>query len=170
MHWTLISAATRVATPWPNGRGTARDYARREDANGALLWLVTLADLVEDAPFSMMPFERVFTIASGGAVELTIDSVPTRIEPLRPVRFSGQANTHCRLLDGQARAFNLMHAPGLRADVSPVRDGTTGPGEHVVFCISTEVRVGGLRLSAGDAAHGTGPALVSGTALVATIG
>jgi len=169
MEWTTITGASRVAAPWPNGRGITRDYLRRTGPDGGLVWLVTVAELTQDAPFSLMPYERVFTVASGSAVELTIDGAPVVAEPLRPVRFSGRSATTCRLLGGPARAFNLMHPPGVRADVAVLRDGMTGPGEHVVFCPDGEARVGALHLVAGDAAHGAGSVAVSGTVLVATL-
>ena len=168
MAWGVIRAADLVATPWPNGRGITRDYVTRMH-DGNLAWKVTLAELTEDAPFSVMPFDRVFTVVSGGAVELTIDGVPRRCEPMRPVRFSGVSTTTCRLLDGPAQAFNLMHAASVAADVTPMQGGELGPGEHVVWSPAGGANIAGLLLGPGDAALGQGVERFTGTALVVSV-
>lgn len=171
MTWTVIRAATRVPTAWPNGRGITRDYAVRTATDGSFLWRVTLADLTEDAPFSRMPgTERVFTIARGNAVELTIDGAARRCEPFHPVCFSGGSDTSCRLLAGPARALNVMCDP-LRvvAEVALLKDTPPGEGERVVFCPSGTATVAGLTLGEGDAAVGVGAAPVGGTALVVSL-
>ena len=167
MAWRVIRAADLVPSPWPNGRGITRDYATHE-VGGVLRWKVTLAELTEDAPFSVMPFERVFTVVAG-AVELTIDGAARRCEALEPVRFSGRSTTSCRLLTGPAQAFNLMHDPLVAADVARLADAALGAGEHIVWSASGGTAVAGFTLGPGDAAAGAGPGRVGGQALVVSI-
>lgn len=171
MAWTAIRRASLPATPWPNGRGITRDYVVRHGPGGAPCLRVTLAELTQDAPFSDLPgTERVFTIAGGDPVELTIDGAARRCEPLHPVRFGGGARTTCRMLGGPAEAFNLFYDPAvLHADVALLADGTAGPGELYLFCPAGGATVDGLALGPGDLAAGTGPVQVTGTVLAVTV-
>lgn len=169
MGWSAIHKASLAPVPWPNGRGITRDYVVRDG------FRVTLAELTEDAPFSQLPgTERVFTIAQGDPVELTVDGVATRCERLQPFRFSGGAQTGCRLLGGAAEAFNLFYDPGrTSADVTVVRDapidGIVGPGEHFLFSPDGDAEVEGVAMAAGDLLAGAGPAWVRGTVLLVSV-
>ena len=165
MSWSAIRGASLLPVPWPNGRGVTRDYVVRDG------FRVTLAELTEDAPFSLLPdAQRVFTIVAGDAVELTVDGVATRCERLHPFRFSGGSDTSCRLLGGPAQAFNLFFDPArAEADVRLVVDGTVGPGEWFLFSPDGGVRVADTVLGPGDLLAGSGPAEVAGTVLAVRV-
>ena len=171
----IVRIADIPPTPWPNGKGVTRDLARTTGPDGRLDWLVTIADLTEDAPFSHISgVDRVFTPIEGGEVELTIDGHPALCRLLVPTHFPGDRPTAMRMLGGPARAFNLMvdratwHA---RVSVQKLAAGHgmgVFDGAAAVFCLEGRIEAG-ASLAAGEALIGAAPCTVTaqgGPALV----
>lgn len=160
----VVRVRDLVATPWPNGRGLTRDIVRRTRADGAIDWLVSLAELGADAPFSHFPgIDRIFTLVSGGPVELAVGpGAPMRCGLLVPAHFPGDVPTGSRLLGGAGRALNAFVDRGRRrarvatlalaaGHAVPLADAV-----EVLYCVSGSVEVDGARVGPDDVLTGAG--------------
>jgi environmental stress-induced protein Ves len=167
MRWTVIRGNSLKKTPWRNGRGTSRSIATRLARDGTLLWQVSIADLLEDAPFSHYAHhDRIFTpVAGEPAVELSIGGAPFTPCPLLiPVSFGGELETLCRV-HGAGRALNVIvdrrHCSA-QVDVRRLEagDAIEAPDapEVVVHCVRGELGAAGELLAAEDSLLGPGPA------------
>lgn len=155
----LVRASALTPSPWPNGRGVTRDVVRHETASGGIDWLVSIADLEEDAAFSHFPgIDRVFTLVAGGPVDLTLgDDPPMRCHLLAPSCFPGDRPTTCTMRGiGPSRALNLFVDRGLRRaravalTLAAGHEARTGGSTAAVHCASGSVRIGGTVLEPGD--------------------
>jgi len=133
-------AADRAPIPWSNGRGVQYEIVTVDDESGAMRWRLSVADLTDDAPFSLFAgVAREFCLAAGAGVTLAIDGVEHACGPGSITRFDGGAATSMRLWGGPCRAVNLMRpatspAPCLRV---------IGPGRvesSVLAVVSLEAR------------------------------
>jgi environmental stress-induced protein Ves len=122
---TRLIVADRIEPqPWRNGGGATRElFAWPSAADWQLR--VSLADIVQDGPFSAFPgVERHFAVLSGAGVELMLEGLALPLTPRDgALRFDGAVGPGCRLLDGPTRDLNLM-LRGLsgklqRADAQP---------------------------------------------------
>ncbi|GAB3375913.1 HutD/Ves family protein [Amycolatopsis echigonensis] len=97
--------------PWRNGAGTTRELAAHADR-----WRISVADLLEDAPFSAFPgIDRLFTAL--GPLRLTINGTPADLERGDQIRFAGE-DTVTVSIDQPTQALNVMTRRGLcRAEV-----------------------------------------------------
>ena len=94
--------------PWANGAGTTRELAAASDPSGQLSWRVSVADLLDSAPFSSLPgLDRIFLPL--GPVRLTIDGDSVDVGAGEQVRFSGEAAVAVALRR-PTRALNVMTA------------------------------------------------------------
>lgn len=106
--------------PWKNGGGMTQDLLKVPCAADAEAhWRISIARIERSGPFSTYPgIERVFMPLDGDGVRLDYGgAAPARdVAPFEAVRFDGSWQTHCTLLGGPCRAFNLMlaqeHAAG----------------------------------------------------------
>lgn len=104
--------------PWKNGLGSTVELAIHPP--GATLqsfdWRLSMADVAADGDFSSFPgYDRSLMLARGRGLELSFDaaSAAQRLQaPGAVAEFSGDWATHCRLLDGPVRDFNVMSARG----------------------------------------------------------
>ena len=94
---------------WRNGGGVTRELVAWPSVE-AWRVRVSVADVAVDGPFSSFPaVERWFAVLDGNGVELTVGGTRHRLTVEdAPLRFSGEAATACRLLDGPTRDLNLM--------------------------------------------------------------
>jgi environmental stress-induced protein Ves len=124
----LLKPADFRAMPWKNGRGTTTELAREDDADG-MLWRLSAADVIEAGDFSVFPgVDRVLMLLDGQGFDLDFgtNGRASVLEPLTPVRFSGDWTTRAENARGRSRDLNLMLARGrAAAEVSVVRDGPT---------------------------------------------
>ena len=119
-HAQLLDAAHYRLMPWKNGLGTTHEIAvhppQASLAAGDFLWRVSLADVTSDCDFSLLPgYDRTIALVSGKGMELDFDQTSAKARLMIPGasrRFSGDWLTHCRLLDGPVRDFNVMTARG----------------------------------------------------------
>lgn len=111
--------------PWANGNGVTRELAAGQGAehNSGFDWRLSIAD-VQSGPFSALTgVDRIFTLAAGPDITLTIDGIEVTAEPFRPVRFPGESPVECTT-PKSTRALNVMaRRDRFSADVS-VRIGT----------------------------------------------
>ncbi|GAC1345776.1 MAG: hypothetical protein NVSMB18_26180 [Acetobacteraceae bacterium] len=168
MRWTVIRNDSLQSVPWRNGQGTLRAVLTRLGRDGALLWQVSIADLVADAPFSHYPHcDRIFTpIAGAPPVALAFDDRPFEPCPLLvPRRFAGEREVRCRVTaPGRAlnaiadRRHHAVEVTVLRLEAGDAIEAPDAP-EVVVYCVSGELAAVGDVLRPGDSLFGPGPAL-----------
>lgn len=116
--WRVVGPAERVVVPWANGGGTTAVVARVPD-DDAWAWRLSLADVVEDGPFSSLPgVDRWIAVARGGRMELEVGDasgvVRASLDPTADaLGFSGDVATSCRVSDGPLVDVNLMLRRGV---------------------------------------------------------
>ena len=100
-------ASQRAGVPWRNGLGVQYEIASETG------WRLSTADLTTDVQFSVFAgVTREFCVAEGSGVLLTIDGEPNRCELESILVFDGAADVYCALLNGTAKALNLMVSRG----------------------------------------------------------
>lgn len=109
MRLQTVALANVLPQPWKNGGGVTRELlAWPEPAH----WRVRLsvAEVTAEGPFSRFEgVQRWFAVLQGDGVRLTVDGAVTEMGGGdAPLGFSGEAATHCALLGGPTRDFNLM--------------------------------------------------------------
>lgn len=115
MSLRLLTVADFRRLPWQNGRGTTLEIVRRDDAAGALLWRLSVADVVEPGPFSPLPgIDRVITLIDGDGFDLDFggERPPVSLRPFEPLVFSGNWPTVAIAVHGPSHDFNVMTARG----------------------------------------------------------
>lgn len=183
--WTAVPATSLTVVPWRNGHGTSRDIATHRDPAGALLWQVSIADLVHGAPFSHYPdCDRIFTPIEGDPPpELAFHGGPFEPCPLLvPKAFSGDWPTLSRI-PAPGRAFNAVvdrrhHTAAVRVvhlapgDAVPLPDALT----IVLHCLTGRLVAPGLQVGPGDSLVGSdlsftapGPTLTASEPAIALV-
>lgn len=96
--------------PWVNGRGTTVEMLREDGPDGLRLRL-SMASVVEDGPFSVLPgIERNLTVISGPGFRLE-GEVSLDCRPLVPVAFPGDMAVRATGTKSVASEdFNVMTA------------------------------------------------------------
>lgn len=144
--------------PWPNGRGVTRDVAHRMASDGSRGWLISIAELVEDAEFSHYEgCNRILTLVGENPIDLQIDDLaPLRCNPRVPAHFPGDRPTKCKLAGGVSRAFNVIFN---RARMMGAVSSLAIAGNHeaevsrrpaAIHCAAGTVMVQGDALRPGD--------------------
>lgn len=160
----IVRAAGFREGRWKNGLGVSWDIASDPPDAGMedFGWRFAIARIDGDVPFSAYPgVDRVFTLIEGHGLRLSVAG-QRRIDVddlFVPVRFPGDAETHCKVNDGPCRALNLFVARGRwQADVA-VASGhasVTGADVILVFALDGPLTCNAERLEQGGAAvaHG----------------
>jgi uncharacterized protein len=112
----LIRYSDLAVLPWKNGAGIRRDVmqGRYQADDIDTTWLVSIADLNENAAFSIYPgISRWLTPISKGWMTLNFDdngiTMPVELTDESPAHnFSGESSVHCVLHDGPMKALNVM--------------------------------------------------------------
>lgn len=159
----ILSPADFTAVPWKNGRGTTLELARHP-AEGAFAWRLSIADVVEEAPFSPFPgYDRTILVLEGAGIRLGFEDGET-IELTResaPFSFSGDRALVGGPLAGPTRDFNLMVDParftawieilGVGERFAPMR------GEAFVYADGDVALADGRAIPAGHLLRGEAP-------------
>ena len=140
--WQVVRLADAVASPWRNGGGVTRELAAWPDARD-WAWRISVADVEQDGPFSSFDgVARHFAVLSGAGVRLDVDGAVHMLDATSaPFAFDGGARTHCTLIAGATRDFNLMtvrsRAQSLMKRVSGTRRQTlTAPAVVAVYVLA----------------------------------
>jgi environmental stress-induced protein Ves len=154
-----LPAAQYRRMRWKNGLGWTTELAVHPP-EGELDWRVSIAEVDTDCEFSRLPgIDRSILVLSGDGMALQIADDPpvALLANAEPLSFSGDHPTHCRLLGGPTRDFNVMtrrsalhHAlttHRLDAPITLERPPGSGWLLHVTH---GHARVGGLAIPAGD--------------------
>ena len=182
MRIELLGPDDFRSMPWRNGQGTTIEMAREDDAEGAMLWRVSAADVIEAGAFSLFPgVDRILTLIEGRGFDLDFadHGRVAPVEPLQPVRFSGDWMTRAEAIRGPSRDLNVMTVRGKASAIVQVRrDAASAPladrslfyclDGHPVLTIGDAVlQLGPDRLALVCAAEGAGA--LSGTGVVVQI-
>ncbi|MCB1313946.1 MAG: HutD family protein [Sedimentitalea sp.] len=157
MSLRLIRLADLVEVPWKNGGGVTREIAR-QDADGALVWRLSMADVATDGPFSdFAGMTRILTVVQGGGMTLCGPEGDLDAAPGVPVTFDGGTPIVSRLKAGPLRDLNLIFDPArctgrVRVLNGPGQDShPCEPGATLgVHCMAGDVAIGAVRLGPGD--------------------
>ena len=119
-----LTQADYTRQPWKNGKGVTVELARAE-AQGALLWRLSMATVAEDGPFSLFPgIERNLTVISGPGFRLVGDGLAMDCHPLCPVAFPGDVALAAQgTARGASGDFNVMTARHLPLPMVRVTQG-----------------------------------------------
>lgn len=100
------------AQPWRNGQGVTRLIAEETTSGAGLQWRLSVADILDDAPFSRFPgWWRYFAILSQGEVALSAkDKSWCHLIKNKsiPIEFSGDEDVLSTCSAGGVQALNLM--------------------------------------------------------------
>ncbi len=149
-----LTAADYRVMPWANGKGTTTELWR-EDRDGAMLWRLSRANVVEDGQFSLFPgINRNLTVLSGPGFDLVAGDLHLPAHPLQPVAFAGNLAIRAVGVAGPSDDFNVMVSTSLPPPVVTV---TAGPRRLVppldgIACLYALdlVSVADLHLQPGD--------------------
>jgi environmental stress-induced protein Ves len=166
-----------IATPWKNGGGVTRELLRNE-ADGNVVWRLSIADVASEGPFSAFPgMRRNLTVIEGEGMQLVCpDRSFLAADLLSPVAFSGDEPINGLLPQGPCRDFNVIWNPSLvEAAVTLIGPENEVPIEGSVhsgiLCVtSTATLSSGEKLAFGDFACVNEPmTLTNGKALAIVI-
>lgn len=107
---TLLPASGHVDMPWKNGLGRTAEIAREPPQGEAFDWRVSIASIAADGAFSAFAgCDRTLVPIAGGGLALDFaDGTTITGQLFEPMRFSGDAPCHGRLLAGPARDLNVI--------------------------------------------------------------
>ncbi|HXH75871.1 MAG TPA: HutD family protein [Bacteriovoracaceae bacterium] len=91
--------------PWKNGGGRTLELFKQPHLR------LSLATVAQDGPFSLFEnIDRHLVLLKGNGIELTFpDGKIQKLEnPYQVLRFKGEDQIHCRLLNGISEDFNIM--------------------------------------------------------------
>lgn len=116
---SVIAAGSRVIPAneyrrerWRNGRGWTREiHAAIPASGGSWTWRLSIAEIEQDAPFSLFPgVDRELVLLAGNGLRLRFDH--GEVNELHPphdrMRFPGESAVTGELIDGPTQDFNLM--------------------------------------------------------------
>jgi environmental stress-induced protein Ves len=151
--------------PWANGRGQTTELFKVE-RDGAVLWRLSRAAVVEDGPFSVFPgIDRTLTVIKGPGFDLT-GEVKLRADPLQPVVFSGDLALQAKGVIEPCDDFNVMVRRGaMRAEVA-VMDGGEVAAPLVALFALTHLSAGYIMAERFDLVITDRPIRFGGQALV----
>lgn len=176
----LIRAADLPGIPWKNGGGVTREVAVWPPGAGfeTFDWRLSMADIAQDGPFSLLPgVDRVLILMQGAG--LVLEGVaPAAMAPGDRADFPGEAAVTGRLTAGPVRDLNLMLRRGRMAGevrLNPPDGALALPWPEALVVVREGVaRLGGETLHRQDCAHfppGHAPQVaLSGGAQVIVIG
>jgi environmental stress-induced protein Ves len=103
-----LTCADYRTMPWANGKGTTVELLRVDGPQG-LLWRLSMASVVEDGPFSMLPgIDRNLTVVTGPGFRLNGPGVDLTCAPLVPVSFPGDVAVTALDVTAPSDDFNVM--------------------------------------------------------------
>lgn len=135
-----LTTADYRTMPWANGRGTTVELLR-EDGPDGLLFRLSMASVIEDGPFSILPgIERNLTVISGPGFRLQGVGLSLICAPLVPVCFPGDLAVRA---DGTGAIpsvdFNVMTAHALpRPDVTVHHAPVTLPAGGTLYLFALD--------------------------------
>ena len=160
MIFRIQRSAEHRIVPWANGLGITADVFLWPADVAEWTWRLSIADVTDDVPFSVMPgIDRHIMVAQGVGMGLVIDGAQEhrmdRTTP--PLSFDGESITTCRLLDGPIADLNLMVRRGRavgslhRVTLSEGAALPVGPDAVAAVVLEGVVTIDGIELAPFDA-------------------
>lgn len=110
-HESRVIAANEYRRErWKNGTGWTREIVRMPET-GDWSWRLSIAEIEQDAPFSVFPgIDRELVLIRGNGLRLRFSD--GEVHELQPpharLRFAGEREVRGELLEGPTHDFNLM--------------------------------------------------------------
>src|SRR5262245_57575582 len=107
---TVVRFADCEPELWANGAGLTRVVAkgRINGTSNDFDWRLSVADVAASCSFSALPgVDRIITLADGPGLLLKVNDEEFELAPFRPLRFAGEADTSCQVVE-PTRDFNVM--------------------------------------------------------------
>lgn len=106
-----LSSADYKCMLWKNGAGYTIELARSEGSSLELFdWRISMADVKTSGSFSKFEcMQRYLTVLEGQDILLNIDHQVKHLQYLESIKFSGESQVSCELLNGKIRDFNLIY-------------------------------------------------------------
>jgi environmental stress-induced protein Ves len=150
-----------AAMPWPNGAGITYEVTRFPES-GDFEWRISLADIDNDCPFSVMPgVDRGIVLMEGDHMILANPEQKLRIDQLVAFNYPGEIGYDCSLPAGPAKDLNIMTRRGKFASKTVVLGGGThqidaSKDVHIIVGLRGVTSVEGQLLNYRDAAKLSG--------------
>ena len=96
---------------WRNERGWTREIYRHPEGSGDWTWRASIAEIDQDAPFSVFPgIDRELVLMAGEGMHLHFDDgeSTTLLPPHDRIRFAGERPLRAELIAGPTHDFNLI--------------------------------------------------------------
>ncbi|MEZ5732971.1 MAG: HutD family protein [Paracoccaceae bacterium] len=157
----IVEAKDFLRQPWKNGGGVTHEITKAE-ADGRLLWRLSMAEVDTDGPFSAFTgLSRILTVIEGDGIDLHGPETVLAARHLGPVAFSGDLPVIGRLTGGPIRDLNLIFdATRMEGSVTALEGPmnvthTAPPGGLVeIFAVAGGVQADGQSLTRFALAHG----------------
>lgn len=159
---TLIRQQDHQLVPWKNGLGMTREVANAHDADGTMLWRISLATVDRDGPFSdFTGYRRIIMLLEGKGMTLDfgVHGRAVMDQPFVPVPFDGAWPTSATLHDGATRDLNVVTSAEKAAGAVALLEPGTGTVDlvpsHAVTLLyllrgTAEASVGGASWTLGS--------------------
>jgi environmental stress-induced protein Ves len=123
MQLTHLTLADYKRMPWKNGGGMTTEIMS-EPCDGGYDWRISIAEVAQSGPFSdFSDYDRTIMLLDGAGFTLEFEQRPAQriSHSFEPFRFDGGLRTHCTLIGGPVRDFNLMARKGTEAVLEVLR-------------------------------------------------
>lgn len=163
-----------VSMPWPNGAGITYEVVRSPES-GDFDWRISLADIDNDCPFSVMPgIDRGIVLMEGGHMVLANADESIRVDELVAFNYPGEVAFDCALPAGPAKDLNIMSRRANFTSKTTVLGPRThkinaNKDTHILVGLRGETKVLGETLAYRDAAIITDSVDVTSTGTFAHI-
>ncbi|WP_395022540.1 HutD family protein [Dongia sp.] len=124
MKLTHLGPADYKTMPWKNGGGTTTELMAEPAGAADYDWRISIADVAQSGPFSdFAGYQRNIMLVEGAGFTLEFDDQPAQrlSRTFQPFCFDGAWRTHCTLIDGPVKDFNLIARQGSGALLDVVR-------------------------------------------------
>ena len=159
-----LTMADFKVMPWANGRGQTTEMWR-QDRDGALLWRLSRAAVVEDGPFSLFAgVDRNLTVISGPGFDL-VGEGRLAARPLQPVAFAGDVPIRAVGVTAPSEDFNVMVRRGVVQATVAVRPAGVTHGQVALFAVQG-LQVGAFKVQPNDLILADEPLEFQGQAIV----
>lgn len=159
MQLTHLSAADYKRMPWKNGGGTTTELM--VEPAGAVAdydWRISIAEVARSGPFSdFAGYLRNIMLVEGAGFTLEFEGQTAQplTRTFQPFCFDGAWRTHCTLVDGPVKDFNLIARQGSAALLDVLRlvpgsESVPPARTMVLHLFRGQVSVLGRDLAAGD--------------------
>lgn len=147
------------SVPWKNGGGITHEIAKKE-RRGKILWRLSIAEVGQDAPFSLFEgLHRSLTVIAGNGMDLrdAFGNLAHSAAPMQPIAFSGNEVLAAVLRNGPCADFNLIFDPQFfegRVDILSGKNARTSlisPNNSIgLLCLGESMACNGRRLERHD--------------------